>query len=123
MSGWQRAGDIPGLFPAGSAPPSISHPGAPAGMAGSYSGGPLSIDFGILEFTWRTLVLRGRSGLHHPGTVGSGRVPQMDCAVRARAGTSELQLRGQAMTIVPWFFGFVVLMIGVGLIGARCSAT
>ena len=29
MSGWQRAGDIPGLVPGGSAPPSIPHPGAP----------------------------------------------------------------------------------------------
>src|SRR5438876_6221396 len=53
MSGWQRVGEIPGLMPAGSAPPSISQPGGPPPMAGGggytggggggYGGGPLSI--------------------------------------------------------------------------------
>ena len=53
MSGWQRAGDIPGLVPGGSAPPSISHPGAPppvtaGGYAGGgYGGGALSLDVGL----------------------------------------------------------------------------
>src|SRR3954452_8603742 len=45
MSGWQRAGDIPGLVAGGSAPPSVPPPGGPPATAGSYSGGPLSIDF------------------------------------------------------------------------------
>ena len=36
MSGWQRAGDIPGLVPGGSAPPSVPHPGGPP-MAGGYA--------------------------------------------------------------------------------------
>ena len=40
MSGWQRAGDIPGLVPGGSAPPSIPHPGGPPPVAaGGYAGG------------------------------------------------------------------------------------
>src|SRR5206468_178113 len=39
MSGWQRAGDIPGLVPGGSGPPSIPHPGGPAPVAaGGYAG-------------------------------------------------------------------------------------
>jgi hypothetical protein len=29
MSGWQRAGEIPGLVPDGSGPPSIQQPGGP----------------------------------------------------------------------------------------------
>ena len=40
MSGWQRAGDVPGLVPGGSAPPSIPHPGGPAPVAaGGDAGG------------------------------------------------------------------------------------
>jgi hypothetical protein len=56
MANWQRAGDIPGLAPGGSGPPAIPRPdGQPA--SGGYCGGPLSIDFGIWDFTWRSLVL------------------------------------------------------------------
>src|SRR4029077_14151499 len=65
MSGWQRAGEIRGLVPGGSSPPSITQPGGPPPMGadgggyggGGYSGGPLSINFGILEFIWRSIVL------------------------------------------------------------------
>src|SRR5437868_10017223 len=40
MSGWQRAGDIPGLMPAGGAPPTVPQPGGPPPMsAGGYGGG------------------------------------------------------------------------------------
>ena len=39
MSGWQRAGDIPGLVPGGSGPPSIQQPGAPPPMATTRCGG------------------------------------------------------------------------------------
>ena len=40
MPGWQRAGEIPGLIPAGSAPPSIQQPGGPPpmGAGGAYAG-------------------------------------------------------------------------------------
>ena len=49
MSGWQRASDIPGLVPGGSGPPSMPAARRPTadGASGSYSGGPLSTDFGI----------------------------------------------------------------------------
>ena len=57
MSGWQRAGDIPGLVPGGSAPPSVPHPGGPPPVAaGGYGGGALSIDVGIWELLGRSLV-------------------------------------------------------------------
>ena len=58
MSGWQRAGDIPGLVPGGRARPSIPQPGGPPPMARrrSYGGGALSIDFGILDLLGRSLV-------------------------------------------------------------------
>jgi uncharacterized protein DUF4339 len=119
MSGWQRAGDIPGLVPGGSAPPPVLRPGGPPSMDAAYSGGPLSIDFGILEFTWRSLVLLVGLIFIIPGPwvlvwylkwiVPCARVP----------GRPNLSFEGEAMTVVPWFFGFVVLMIGVSLIGSQ----
>jgi hypothetical protein len=62
MSGWQRAGDIPGLVAGGSASPSVPHPGGPPPVAaggyagGSYGGGALSIDVGLWDLLWRSLV-------------------------------------------------------------------
>src|SRR6476620_3334974 len=52
MAGWQKAGDIPGLLAgAGGSPPgALTAAGGPAG-------GPLSIDFGIWDLTWRSVVL------------------------------------------------------------------
>lgn len=64
MSGWQRAGEIPGLIPGGSAPP-VPQPGGPPPMAGSgggysggggYGGGPLSIDLPLWGFLGRGIV-------------------------------------------------------------------
>ncbi|WKA28813.1 DUF4339 domain-containing protein [Bradyrhizobium roseum] len=66
MSGWQRAGEIPGLAPGGSAPPPMSHPGAPPAMgggdfagghAGGYSGGALSADLPLWPLLGRTLLM------------------------------------------------------------------
>jgi hypothetical protein len=64
MSGWQRAGEIPGLVPGGSGPPSMPQPGGPppmagggyAGGSGCYGGGPLSIDLPIWGFLGRSIV-------------------------------------------------------------------
>ena len=88
-------------------------------MAGSYSGGPLSIDFGILEFTWRTLVLVVGLILIIPAPwVLIWYIKWIVPCVRV-PGRPNLSFEGEAMAIVPWFFGFVVLMIGVGLIGSQ----
>ena len=57
MSGWQKAGDIPGLLAGASRPPTIPGSGGPLMGSGGHGGGSLSIDFGIWEFVWRTLVL------------------------------------------------------------------
>ena len=125
MSGWQRAGEIPGLVPGGSGPPSIPQPGGPPPMGadgggygdGGYSGGPLSIDFGILEFIWRSLVLFIGLILIIPAPwvliwylnwiVPCVQVP----------GRPNLSFTGSAMTLVPWFFGAIVLAIAVSFTG------
>src|SRR5258708_39702430 len=41
MSGWQRAGEIPGLVSGGSGPPAISQAGGPPPMSGGAGGGAL----------------------------------------------------------------------------------
>jgi hypothetical protein len=120
MSGWQRAGEIPGLMPSGAAPPSVTQPGGPPPMraGGGYGGGALSIDFGILEFVWRTLVLLIGLLLVIPAPwvlvwymnwiVPCVQVP----------GRPNLSFTGSAMTIALWFFGAIVLAIALGLIGS-----
>jgi hypothetical protein len=56
MADWQKAGEIPGLLSEAGGPPAVPLPGDPLVSAGGH-GGPLSIEFGIWEFTWRSLVL------------------------------------------------------------------
>lgn len=123
MSGWQRAGEIPGLIPGGSGLPLVPQPGgAPPIDGGSYgggvySGGPLSINFGILEFVWRSLVLVIGLILIIPvpwvlvwylkWIVPCVQVP----------GRPNLSFAGVAMTIVPWYFGLIVLYVAVSLTG------
>ena len=60
MSGWQRAGEIPGLVPGGSGPPFVPQAGGPpptsSGGYGGYSGGPLSVDLPLWGFLGRGIV-------------------------------------------------------------------
>jgi hypothetical protein len=95
----------------------MPQPGGAAPMAESYSGGPLSIDFEILEFVWRSLVLV--IGLlfiipapwvlvwYTKWIVSCVKVP----------GRPNLSFEGEAMTIVPWYFGALVVIVGVSLTG------
>jgi hypothetical protein len=117
MSGWQRAAEIPGLVPGGSGPPVIPQAGGPVMSAGGYSGGTLSIDFGILEFTWRSIVLLIGLILIIPAPwamvwylrwiVPCVRVP----------GRPNLGFAGQTVALLPWYFGALVLLIAVALTG------
>jgi GYF domain 2 len=56
MSGWQRAGEIPGLAPGGSGPPVIPQAGGPVMNAGSYGGGALSMDLPLWPLLGRTIL-------------------------------------------------------------------
>src|SRR5580704_5210344 len=56
MTGWQKAGDIPGLFFGSGAPPAIPHSGGPLTSAG-LRGGPLSIELPLWGFLGRMLLL------------------------------------------------------------------
>jgi hypothetical protein len=125
MAGWQKAAEIPGLVSGGGAPPIIPAGGPPMMGGGSYTGagsaagGSLSVDFGIVEFIWRTLVMLIGSCLIIPipwlfvwytqWIVSCVRVP----------GRPNLSFTGTAMALVPWFFGFIVVAIVVGYIGSQ----
>jgi hypothetical protein len=63
MSGWQRAGEIPGLMPGGSGPPVVPQPGGPPPMAGGhgYGGGALSIDLPLWPLLGRTICMLSAS--------------------------------------------------------------
>ena len=128
MAGWQKAAEIPGLI-GGGAPPMVPTGGPPMmggsgyGGAGGYaatgSGGSLSVDFGILEFTWRSIVLLIGMILVIPAPwvfvwytkwiVSCVRVP----------GRPNLSFTGNAMTLLPWYFGFIVLAIVIAFIGSQ----
>lgn len=133
MSGWQRAGDVPGLAAAAaSRPPTIPQPGSPiagaqyqpgdqyqhsAGSPGG--GGSLSVDFEILEFTWRSIVLGlGMIFIIPAPWVVVWYLRWFVPCVHV-PGRPNLSFEGQAMTIVPWYFGAIVLAIAVGLIGIQ----
>jgi GYF domain 2 len=114
MSGWQRAGEIPGLIPGGSGPPLAPQPGGAPSIGGSgYGGGPLSFDFDIWEFVWRSLLFLLGMVLVIPGPwvilmytrwlVSCTRVP----------GRPNLTFTGQVITIVWWYFGAIVLAIAI----------
>jgi hypothetical protein len=58
MAGWEKAGDIPGLFSGAAGPPGLPRSGGSmAGAGGQAGGGPLSIDVDVWELLWRTLLL------------------------------------------------------------------
>jgi hypothetical protein len=125
MSGWQRAGEIPGLMPAGAASPSVPQPGGPPPMSagggygggGGYAGGALSIDFGIWDFVWRSVVLFIGLILIIPTPwvlvwylkwlVPCVQVP----------GRPNLSFTGAAGTIALWYLGAIGAAIVLAVIG------
>lgn len=114
MQDWQYAGDIPGLLSGGVAPPAVLR-----SANSDPSGGSFSIDFGIWDFTWRTLVFYIGSSFIIPlpwllvwylkWLVPFVRVP----------GRPNLSFESTAMTIVPWFFGAIVLLVAIPMTGIR----
>ena len=129
MSGWQRAGDVPGLIPdriAQPAPP--TPPGAPqrrdtmarGGLrSGSPGSGSLGIDFGICDFTWRSIVLMLCSFFVIPlPWVLVWYLKWLAPHVQV-PGRPNLSFEGTAMTIVPWFFGGVVVIVALAMTGSE----
>lgn len=129
MAGWQKAAEIPGLMAGGGAPPIMPGGGPPmmgsGGYAGSGSaaGGSLSVDFGILDFTWRTLVMLIGSCFIIPIPWLFVWYTQWIVSCVKVPGRPNLSFTGNAMAIVPWFFGFIVLAIVAGYTGIQILST
>jgi hypothetical protein len=113
MAGWQKAGEIPGLLAGASGlPPVAQHGGLSA------TSGPLSIDFGIWDFTWRSVVLWIGLVFVIPvpwvlvmycrWIVSRTRVPQRP----------NLAFTGQPVTLM-WYYAAIVLMLGVAFIESQ----
>jgi GYF domain 2 len=110
MTGWQKAGDIPGLLSGAEGPPAIPQSGGPLVSVGGRGGVPLSVQFGIWEFTWRSLVLFIGSVLVIPvpwvvlmytrWIVSCVRVPQRP----------NLAFTGRVVDLM-WFYAIVILFI------------
>ena len=123
MAGWQKAGEVPGLM-GGGPPPMVPPGGAVMDAGGSYAvGGAMSIDFGILEFTWRSIVyaLGAATIILMPWTIVWYLKWIVSC-VRV-PGRPNLSFTGSAMALVPWIAGLVVLEIVAVVSGIRILGT
>ena len=117
MTGWQKAGEIPDLLSGASGRLVLPQSGGPVTRAGAYGGGPLSIEFGIWEFTWRSLVLL--IGLLF--VIPTPWVIVMYCRwIVSCVHVPErpnLTFTGRPVTLM-WYFAALAVFIGVALIGS-----
>ncbi len=112
MDNWQTAGDVPGLL---SGIPQMIGRSASAVMRG----GPLSIDFGILDFTWRSILVVLSFLLVVPAPWAIvWYVKWMVSRVHV-PGRPNLSFTGRALTVAAWYFGALILAICIALIGVR----
>lgn len=121
MAGWQKAAEIPGLLAGAGGPPIVPSAGGPPVMSsGGYaSGGALSIDFGILEFTWRSIVMLIGMILVIPAPWAFVWYTQWIVSCVRVPGRPNMSFTGNAMTLVPWYFGFIVLAIAIAFTGIQ----
>jgi hypothetical protein len=116
MAGWQFAGDIPGLLSGDAGPPAFPGSGGPVAAA-VQTGGSLSVDFGIWDFIWRSIVLL--LGLLFVIPVPWVIVMYTRWIVSCThvPGRANLTFTGQVGTIVWWYFGAIALAIVIALVG------
>ena len=57
MAAWQFAGDVPGLLSGGSRPPAVSQAGGRSVVTGGDGAAAVSLDVGVWELFWRSVVL------------------------------------------------------------------
>ncbi|MCO5131952.1 MAG: DUF4339 domain-containing protein [Xanthobacteraceae bacterium] len=128
MENWRHAQDVPGLMPGQPRPPGPPNPAggnfAGAGFgreaaAPEASGRSLWVDFGIWDFTWRSVVLALCGFVVFPlPWVLVWYLKWLVPHIHVR-GRPNLGFEGTAMTIVPWFFGAVVLTAALALSGSE----
>lgn len=119
MAGWQQAGEVPGLLSGGSAPPAIA--GSGGAVASTGSGGVLSVDFGILDYVWRTIVLCIGAILVIPAPWAIVWYLNWIVSCVHVPGRPNLSFTGRALTIAPWFFGAIILDIAAYMLSDEQS--
>jgi hypothetical protein len=112
MAAWQKAGEVPGLLSGAAAPPAFPGSGGGVQTSAGYGGGAaLSVDFGIWDYVWRTIVLVIGALLVIPAPwVIVWYVNWIVSCVHV-PGRPNLSFIGQPLTIAPWFFGAIILDI------------
>jgi hypothetical protein len=119
MAGWQKAGDIPGLMSAAAGRPVM--PAAPLTDADD-DGRALSIDFGILDYTWRTILFALGMAVVIPGPwVLVWYLKWFTSCVHV-PGRPNLAFAGEPKTIAPWYYGWVVVLIIISLLAGATGS-
>jgi hypothetical protein len=119
MADWQKAGDIPGLFSGYSGPPAAPHAQRSLAGIGGADAGSLSIDFGLWEFGWRSLVFLIGAGLIIPLPWVLVMYCKWIVSCTHVPGRPNLTFEGQPLTILWWYLGAIVLIVLLGLTGSR----
>jgi GYF domain 2 len=117
MAGWQKAGEVPGLMSAAGARQVIPQADGPLMSTGG-RGPSLSVDFGIWDFTWRSVLL-------FLGVIVIIPTPWVVCwytnwilSCVHVPGRPNLSFMGTPGTIALWYFPAIVLVIIFEIIGA-----
>jgi GYF domain 2 len=118
MANWQRAAEIPGLFSGDAVAPSVPHAGSALPSAGAYGGGPLSIDFGIWEFIWRSLVCCIGLVLIIPTPWAVVMYCRWIVSCVHVPERPNLTFTGRPVTLM-WYFAALVLFSGMAMIGSE----
>jgi hypothetical protein len=118
MAGWQKAGDIPGLRSGTSGPSVVPGAGAVSG-SGAPAGGSLSVDFGIWDFIWRTLVLFIGLVLVIPVPWVIVMYCRWIVSCTLVPDRPNLTFSGRPVTILWWYLGAIFLSICLALAGIQ----
>ncbi len=121
MAGWQKAGEIPGLMSAVAGEPAV--PGQTAASAGGPGSGSLSIDFGIWEFVWRSLVFLVGAIFVIPLPWVVVMYCRWIVSCTHVPGRPNLTFTGDAITVLWWLLGAIVLIIALSLADIRLLDT
>jgi len=123
MAGWEKAGEVPGLMSgAAGAPPVLPQGGGAAMGAGGYAGGVLSLDMGIWDFTWRSIVLfLGLLVVIPTPWVVPWYINWFASCVQV-PGRPNLSFTIRPGTIALWYFGTIVVLIFLGGIGRTADS-
>ncbi|THD46691.1 MAG: DUF4339 domain-containing protein [Bradyrhizobium sp.] len=117
MANWQRAGEIPGLL-AGTNPPAMPRSGGLPPSGGGYDDGPLSIDLGLWDFTWRSLALFVGLVFIIPMPWVVVMYCQWIVSCVHVPGRPNLTFTGRPVTLM-WYFAALALIIGVAFAGPQ----